>query len=720
MTARPLDASYLRRHAETRGFMLGRPVRPRVTPDGKTVLFLRAQPRTPRMRLYGFDVASGKTRELLTPEMVLKGAEEHLSPEEKARRERQRVSVGGFTTFHLSTDGTKVLVTLSGRLYVVSRADGAIRELKTSDGTLLDPQFSPDGRKVAYVVDNDVYVCDIEMNTEHRVTTGGTMEKTHGLAEFVAQEEMQRFSGFWWSPDSKQIAYEEANAAGVETWYVADPIHPENPPQPSYYPRPGKTNVRVRLGIVPVAGGKTAWVEWDAKEHPYLASVRWDRRGPLTILVQDRLQQEQVLLKIDPSTGKSTQVLTERNRAWLNIHHDGPRWLPDGSFLWTGDGGEGPRLEWREASGELRRVLVPASAGYGSLLDVDGKNRRIVYTASADPTQEHLFRLSLDSGKPEQLTKEPGLYTAVFARNHDVHVVTGVQPRSMPRSPVYRGDGTLLGELPSVAEEPPFTPQDELLQVGQGRTFHAAVVRPHGFDPTKRYPVILHVYGGPTHLQVTASMPSRLIDQWLADQGFIVASLDNRGTPGRGEEWEKSVYRRFGSIPLEDQVAGLRALGTRFAEMDLDRVGIYGWSFGGYLSALAALRQPDVFKAAIAGAPVVDWLDYDTHYTERYLGLPEKDGGAYKEASLLTYAGGLRRPLLLVHGTADDNVYFRHTLKLCDALFRAGKEFDVLPLSGFTHMVPDPVVTERLYGRFAAFFHQHLGRPTELSKRGSP
>jgi dipeptidyl-peptidase-4 len=212
-------------------------------------------------------------------------------------------------------------------------------------------------------------------------------------------------------------------------------------------------------------------------------------------------------------------------------------------------------------------------------------------------------------------------------------------------------------------------------------------------------------------------MATRLLDQWLADQGFIVASLDNRGTPGRGRDWERPVSRQFGSVPLEDQVAGLKALGAKFPEMDLGRVGVYGWSFGGYLSALAVLKEPDVFKAAVAGAPVVDWLDYDTHYTERYLGLPDTDSAAYTEASLLTYAAGLRRPLLLVHGTADDNVYFRHTLKLTDALFRAGKEFDVLPLSGLTHMVPDPVVTQRLYGRIAQYLQKHLGRPE--AARGS-
>ncbi len=245
-----------------------------------------------------------------------------------------------------------------------------------------------------------------------------------------------------------------------------------------------------------------------------------------------------------------------------------------------------------------------------------------------------------------------------------------------------------------------------------GRGFYAAVIRPHGFDPKKKYPVIVDVYGGPGHNHVVAAMRNWLIDQWLADQGFIVVAIDNRGTPGRGRDWERALYKKFGSVPLDDQVAGLQALGKKYPELDLNRVGIVGWSFGGYMSALAALKRPDIFKAAVAGAPVTDWEDYDTHYTERYLGQPKEHPEAYKEASLLTYADKLERPLLLVHGTADDNVYFRHTLKLADALFRAGKDFELLPLSGLTHMVPDPVVTQRLYSRIAGHFHKHLGKPT--------
>jgi dipeptidyl-peptidase-4 len=717
-----LDTTYLRHHAETRGFLLGRPVRPQPTPDGKAVLFLRAQARVPKLRLYEFDVASGKTRELLTPESILQGAEENLSPEEKARRERQRVSVGGFTTFQLSQDGARILVLLSGKLYVVERGSGQVHELPTGAGTLLDPQFSPDGRSVAYVRDHDLYALDLATHKERRLTTGGSARRTHGLAEFVAQEEMGRFSGYWWSPDSRSLAYEEANAAGVEVWHVADPLHPDRPAHPSFYPRPGQANVRVRLGVIPArapADQKTVWVHWDAKTYPYLAAVRWPKRGPLTVGVQSRSQKEFVLLRVDPATGRTTPLLTERDAAWVNLRHDGPRWLQDGSFLWSGEGPEGPRLELRDPTGALRRVLVPSEDGYQGLVDVDPKAGQVVYRASTDPTQAQLCRLALAGGKPVHLTKAPGVHAAVFAEDHSLYVHQASLAGAMPQSTVCRADGTLRGELPSVAEEPPFVPRDEVLKVGPGRGFYASVVRPRDFAAGRLYPVIVHVYGGPGHQQVLASMGLRLLDQWLADQGFLVVSIDNRGTPGRGRDWERALCKHFGSVPLEDQVAGLKALGERFPEMDLKRVGIYGWSFGGYMAALAVLRQPDVFKAAVAGAPVVDWLDYDTHYTERYLGLPDADAAAYREASLLTYAAGLKRPLLLVHGTADDNVYFRHTLKLADALFRAGKDFELLPLSGLTHMVPDPVVMQRLYGRFALYFRQHLGKPKEGLRQGS-
>ena len=465
---KPLDTSYLRDHAQTRGFMLGRPVRPRATPDGKAVLFLRSQPRVAKMRLYEFDVASGKTRELLPPEQVLKGAEEKLTPEEKARRERQRVSVGGFTTYHLSSNGKQILVSLSGRLYVVQRKDGAVVELKTSKGTLVDPKFSPDGKSVSYVLGHDVYVIDLASQKESRITQDGTAKKTHGLAEFVAQEEMGRFTGYWWSPDSAHIAYQESNAAGVEIWHVADPIHPDQDANPTFYPRPGKANVKVRLGVIPVAGGETVWIDWDRKTHPYLASVHWHKKGGLTLVVQNRVQQELVLLKADPATGKTTPLLTERDPAWLNLNHDHPHWLEDGSFLWTAEGKEGPELQHRDKTGELRRVLASAAEGFRGIVHVDDKNRSVVFTASTDPTQQHLFKKPLDGGKAMALSKEAGLHTAVFGKSGDVYVHTHSLLTAMPTSTVHRGDGSLVAELPSVAENPPWVVKQEIQKVGKG------------------------------------------------------------------------------------------------------------------------------------------------------------------------------------------------------------------------------------------------------------
>jgi dipeptidyl-peptidase-4 len=303
------------------------------------------------------------------------------------------------------------------------------------------------------------------------------------------------------------------------------------------------------------------------------------------------------------------------------------------------------------------------------------------------------------------------MHSAVFAADHSLYVRTFRDLKTMPQSTVHRTAGKLVGALPSVAESPRKAPLVELTTVGASK-LHAAILFPRNFDEVKRYPVLVDVYGGPGHQHVLASMNRWLLDQWYADQGFIVVAIDGRGTPGRGGAWESAIYERFASVPLRDQVEGLQALAVKYPAMDLTRVGIDGWSFGGYLAALAVLRRPDVFHAGVAGAPVCDWLDYDTHYTERYLGVPiGPDDEIYKANSLLSFAPKLKRPLLLMHGTADDNVYFRHSLRLADDLFRHGKDFDILPLSGLTHMVPDPVVMENLHGRIARYLHRHLGGP---------
>jgi dipeptidyl-peptidase-4 len=306
------------------------------------------------------------------------------------------------------------------------------------------------------------------------------------------------------------------------------------------------------------------------------------------------------------------------------------------------------------------------------------------------------------------LTGDRAEHAPVFSRDGTLYVDSRTAADAWPESVVVREDGRSQVRLPDAAEMPPFRVNLELTTAGP-RAFPAAIVRPRDFQPARRYPVVVQVYGGPHALTVKADERQYLLPQWIADQGAIVVCLDNRGTPRRDRAWERAIKGGFGTVPLEDQVEGLKALGAAYPELDLERVGVFGWSFGGYMAALAVLRRPDVFKVGVAGAPVVDWLDYDTHYTERYLDLPDAAPEAYHDSSLLTHAPNLSRPLLVIHGTADDNVYFFHSLKLADALFRAGRPFELCPLAGVTHQVPDPAVRARLWARITDFLLRHLG-----------
>ena len=701
---------WLRTLSATRNFQLGRPLKPTFTPDGSTVLFLRAGPRDPRQSLFALDLGTGQAREVLDATRLLSGVTEELSAEEKARRERQRITAGGLVGFTLAEDGLHLLVPLSGRLYWVEWKTGKTRLLPTGAG-VTDAKLSPNGSRVAYVRDHDVWTCGIHDGRESRVTRGGTAEITHGEAEFVAQEEMGRPTGYWWSPDGRQVAFEEADHRAVEVWQVGDPFQPAKAPAPQFYPRPGKTNVQVRLGITGVEGGRTRWIDWNRQKYPYLARVDWHAEGGLTISVQTRDQRELVVLRADPKSGRTTPLLTETDDAWVNLDHSSPRWIDGGKrFLWTSERSGRWELELRNSDGNLDRVLVPGSIGWQGFVQLDERAGQVWFQATDDPTQQQVWRVALKGGSPEKLSDTPGLHSATVPRRGGPWAITSSTPTQLASTRIFRPDGSIAGDLPSVAEEPARPVQAEFLRVGPGDGWHAKVVRPAAFEAGRKYPVIVSVYGGPHSQVVKQSMASSLTDQWLADQGFIVVAMDGRGTPGRGRDWERAIFGKLGPVPLAEQSAALEALGAKYPELDLQRVGITGWSFGGYLSAYAVLRRPDLFKAAVAGAPVTDWDDYDTHYTERYMGVPpgtEADA-AYRESSCLTWAGKLSRPLLLIHGTRDDNVFFRHTLRLTDALLRAGKPFDVLPLPGFTHMVPDPVVAEQRWQRTVGYFQKHL------------
>lgn len=706
----------LRDYAATYRYNGGHPKSIKFSPDGTRAFFLRSEARSNVSNLYVMNTA-GEESELLTADAILEGRREEITAEEQARRERKRISSKGIIAYHISPDGNRLLVPLSGKLYVVGVQDGSIRAIKSNLGTPIDPKWSPDGRYVSAVRDNELVIHDLETGTETRLTNGANETISHATAEFVAQEEMGRHTGYWWSPDSRHIAYQRTDTAGMETMYIADALKPEKEPDSWAYPRPGKKNADVKLGIISVDGGETTWIDWDNKTYPYLATVRWKKDAPLTLLVQNRRQTEQQLLRVLEGSGATETLLTETDEAWINLEQKMPHWL-DGNrgFLWMSEQSGAWQLELRKPNGRLERVITPKAFNMKGFVAAHLNNDwlEVYVTGGKNPIETQLFRrgFSLTGSRAPtwtQLTDEPGIHSMKLAKSGDTWLHTA---RLEDGSRIHRfvdRDGKTLGKIASKAETPPFIPRVEFVEVGSTVRYHAAVIRPRDFDDGRQYPVIVYVYGGP-HAQIVQADPMRFFrQQWLADHGFIVVSLDGRGTPGRGRDWERAIKGNLIELPLEDQARGLRLLSDRFPEMDDSRVGIFGWSFGGYFSAMAVLMRPDVFHAGIAGAPVTDWHDYDTHYTERYMDLPERNPEGYRATSAMTYADKLDRPLMLVHGTADDNVYFKHSLNLSKALFEAGKDHEMLVLSGFTHMARGPEVTPLLNARMVRFFREHFG-----------
>lgn len=709
----PAAPSFLRENAETRGYRSGFPSRPTVVPGGAEVLFLRSGPRAGVLSLFATEVATGKTRVLLTAEDLLAAEPGELSDAEKARLERQRITARGITHYAVSQDGKTILASLGGRLYAVDRATGGKRRLPVPQGAL-DPRLSPDGKQVAFVARGELHVLDLATGEVRPLTTGATEWKTHGLAEFVAQEEMDRSEGYWWAPDSRSLAFEEADDTDVEKLSIQDPARPERKPVQFAYPRAGRQNTRVRLGVVRVEGGPPTWIAWDVERYPYLSQVRWQKGAPLLLVVQNRAQTEAAVLRADVATGKTSILLVETDPAWLNLNDAALRWIPGGAgFLWFTERNGGAELELRSPDGARVSGVAPLASGFVGIAGVSDAGEVFFLGTAGDPTRDRLFRVR-PGEQPVEVEVGGDRTASVGARTADggrFLTVTSSRPGEASRSLVASPEGKVLVELPSVALEPPFRARPEVRQVGQ-RGLWTSLVKPRDFRPGTKYPVIVQVYGGPTRFSPMGLRSGSARTQWTADQGFLVVKIVNRGETARlGRAFERAVKGDLAGPALEDQVDALVALAEVVPEIDLSRVGISGWSFGGTMAALAALRRPDVYRAAVAGAPVVDWRDYDTFYTERYLGLPAEAPEAYDRSSVTRIAGKDHAPLLLVHGTADDNVYLLHSLKLADALFRAGAPAIFVPLANVTHLASDPATAEPLAEMEIRFFRERLGAP---------
>ncbi|MFC4911184.1 S9 family peptidase [Actinomadura gamaensis] len=680
-----MSISYPRQTARTRRFTLGVPRAFQIAPDGSRVAFLRTKAGDdPVTCLWTLDPRTGAETLVADPAALSVAGEANLPAEERARRERAREGAGGIVGFATDSAVRQAVFTLGGQLFLADLASGEIRELPART-PVFDPRLDPAGRRVAYVSGRTLRVIGVDGSDDHSLITPESEQISYGLAEFIAAEEMQRMRGHWWSPDGSTLLAARVDETPVQRWTIADPANPDRPATEIAYPAAGTPNAIVSLVLLRADTDGRASVSWDRGQYPYLTAASWDARGPM-IVVQTRDQRAQRVLAVDPLNGETTLLHTGHDPVWTEIVPGVPARTGSGDLVWT--------VEDHQA--DTRRLTIggepvtPPGIQVRSVLGVEGG--AVLFTASTEPTEVHVHRYA--DGAVTQLTSGQGVYSAVSSG--DVTVISGSRLDALGAVAEVRGpDGTVAIE--SRAETPVITPRVELLRAGE-REVRTAVLLPTGWTPEQgRLPVLMDPYGGPHAQRVLAVQRAYCEPQWLADQGFAVVIADGRGTPGRGVAWERAVRGDFVTPVLEDQIAALEEAARRHpAALDLDRVAVRGWSFGGWLAALAVLARPDVFHAAVAGAPVTDWALYDTHYTERYLGLPEEEPESYAANSLIELADKLTRPLLLIHGLADDNVVAAHTLRLSSALLAAGRPHTVLPLSGVTHMTPQEIVAENL------------------------
>jgi dipeptidyl-peptidase 4 len=677
------DDTFPRQYARTRRFTAGEPRDVTAAPDGARIVFLRSRGGSdPVNCLWVVDGTTGEERLVADPDQLLAADDDvDIPPEELARRERTREMGTGITSYATDRAVKVAAFALGGRLYAAGLVSARARHLDVA-GPVFDPRPDPLARRVAYV--SGRLLCIAELDGSWRALAGGELDEPEtvswGSADFIAAEEMNRQRGYWWSPDGETIAVCRVDTAPVQRWYIADTSEPALEPREVAYPAAGTPNAEVTLHLFPIDGGEPVDVEWDRAAFEYLADVHWSDAG-LLITVQSRDQRRLEVRRVDPVSGSTEAVFSDRDDAWVELVPGSPRLLPDGRVVVCADRDGTRRLLIGGVAVTTTHLQVRSIA----TCDEDG----IVFHANAvdDPTSLHVFRWTSEEGL-ESITDEPGVHTA--AGNSDELVL---------RSATLDESGarwTLPEGIPlaSYAETPLVRPSVRLLTTPE-RALATAVLLPTDHDGSK-LPVLLDPYAGPHAQRVVRSSNAYATSQWFADQGFAVVIVDGRGTPGRGSKFERAVRRDLVTAVLEDQIEGLRHAAAELDVLDLDRVAIRGWSFGGYLAALAVLRHPDVFHAAIAGAPVTDWTLYDTHYTERYLGDPEQDADSYEANSVVAVAARLTRPLLLVHGLADDNVVAAHTLRLSAALLAAGKPHEVLPLVAVTHMTPQEVVAENL------------------------
>jgi dipeptidyl-peptidase-4 len=698
-----------------------------VSPAGDRVTFLRGKTDDrEQLDLWEYNVADAELR-LLVDSRQLLPEEGELSDEEKARRERQRIAgLRGIVDYVWSRDGKALLFPLGGDLYhfdLDTAAGSVVKRLTQTEAFETDPQLSPSGTHVAFIRDQNLFAVEIVSGEEHQLTSDGGGLIKNGMAEFIAQEEMDRDTGYWWAPDAGSIAYLQVDQSPVAVSRRYEIYAEKFDVIEQRYPYAGANNVTIKLGVVNLETRQTRWYDLGEDTDIYIPRVNWlpDNKS-LTYQLQSRDQKTLRLRLVDVGRGTQKTLLTERAGTWVDLHDDLYFLKGQASFVWASERSGFKHLYLGDLEGRSLRPLTAGTWSVDELEGVDEKQGLIYFTAAeASPLEQHLYSQSLDTDAPQSVTRittEPGTHRIDMNRKGDVFVDSFSSRQQPPRVSLHRADGSRLTWLieNQVDADHPYDPYREshqqtefgTLEAEDGQTLHYYLMKPPGFSEDQKYPVFMYLYGGPTGQLVSNSWGRRILfEQYMAQQGFVVFVLDNRGTPRRGKDFQTPVYQALGTVEVRDQGQGVEYLKS-LPWVDPDRIGLFGWSYGGYMTLMGLMQLPDAWAVGVSVAPVTDWRLYDTHYTERFMARPRENAAGYAAGDVLTYADSLSKPLLIMHGMADDNVLFTNSTKLFKRLQDAGVAFDMMTYPGGKHGLSGQASQTHAYNQIANYFIQHL------------
>jgi dipeptidyl-peptidase-4 len=702
-----------------------RPVALRFSPDGTRVTYLRGKQDDRRQQdLWEYHIGEGINR-MLVDSRVLVPEEEQLDDVEKARRERMRIAGKGIVEYVWAPDGQSILFPLAGDLYLYdlgAPSDDAVRRLTSTDAFETDAKVSEGGRYVSFVRSQNLFVIDLESGEERQLTSDGGDTIRNGMAEFIAMEEMDRDTGYWWSPDDRYMAFTQVDESPVELAKRYQIFANSFKITEERYPFTGENNVLIKLAVLELATGKQVWVDLGEEEDIYLARVDWTPDSSTVVFQRESRDQRRLdLMAADPTSGESRIVLTETSDVWINLHHN-LRFLEQspGEFIWSSERSGFQHLYRYDLSGRKLSQITSGAWMVNSLQAVDEERGRLFFDGFADSVlEEHLYEVPLTGdGEIRKITSRPGWHKIVMPEKGGAYIDYFSSRSIPPRVSLHDVDGsrlTWLVENPMDESHPyfPYLDRHQVPEIGNldaedGQTLYHSLLKPVDFDPDKRYPVIVFTYGGPG-LQIVDQAWGRdiVFHQYLQQQGYIVFMLDNRGSAHRGTAFEFPIYKQMSLVEVRDQRRGVEYLKT-LPFVDPDRIGIYGWSYGGYMALMAMMQAPDAFKAGVAGAPVTDWRLYDTHYTERYMSTPSANPEGYELSNVVTHVEQLRGPLLVIHGMADDNVLLNHSTLLFREMQKTGIQFESMLYPGETHGLRDPDIVVHRTQLMMNFFNRHL------------